>query len=81
MSSGPSFLGVLLEWFPLMLLLVVWMYFMRRFFGGEGAKAFQYPREQLEEMKRHNAVVETLLREIKEGLNHVEPERKNSAAS
>ena len=35
-SSGPTFLGVLISWFPMLLLIGVWVFFMRQMQGGTG---------------------------------------------
>ncbi len=35
-DSMPSFLGVLLSWFPMLLLIGVWIFFMRQMQGGKG---------------------------------------------
>ena len=32
----PSLLGVLLSWFPMLLLIAVWIFFMRQMQGGKG---------------------------------------------
>ena len=36
----PSLLGVLLSWFPMLLLIAVWIFFMRQMQGGKGAMGF-----------------------------------------
>jgi cell division protease FtsH len=35
-SSGPTLLGVLISWFPMLLLIGVWVFFMRQMQGGAG---------------------------------------------
>ena len=32
----PSFLGILFSWFPMLLLIGVWIFFMRQMQGGRG---------------------------------------------
>ena len=36
----PSLLGVLLSWFPMLLLIAVWIFFMRQMQGGKGGARF-----------------------------------------
>ncbi len=47
-ESGPSFFGVLLSWFPMLLLIGVWIFFMRQMQGGgKGAMGFGKSKAKL----------------------------------
>jgi cell division protease FtsH len=48
-----SFFGILLSWFPLLLLVGVWIYFMRQMQGG-GAKGFGFSRSKAKLMSEKN---------------------------
>jgi cell division protease FtsH len=55
-SAMGTFMGVMLSWFPLLLLLGVWMFFMRQMQGGAGkAMGFGKSRAKLL-LDKHNAV-------------------------
>jgi len=47
-DSGPSFFGVILSWFPMLLLIGVWIFFMRQMQGGgKGAMGFGKSKAKL----------------------------------
>jgi len=43
----PSLLGILLSWFPMLLLIGVWVFFMRQMQGGKGAMGFGKSKAKL----------------------------------
>ena len=46
-SNDHALLGILLSWFPMLLLIAVWIFFMRQMQGGKGgAMGFGIAREQ-----------------------------------
>jgi ATP-dependent Zn protease len=59
----PTLISVLIGWFPMLLLIGVWIYFMRRFRmqSASGMTQFQYMEELLKETRRHNDQLERLL--------------------
>ncbi|NCU50006.1 MAG: ATP-dependent metallopeptidase FtsH/Yme1/Tma family protein, partial [Candidatus Fonsibacter ubiquis] len=48
-EKGPSLWGVILSWFPMLLLIGVWIFFMRQMQGGKGG-AVEEAKEELEEI-------------------------------
>jgi hypothetical protein len=61
----PSLISLLANWFPMLLLIAVWIYFsrimLRRFQSASGMTQIQYAEELLKETRRHNEQLERLL--------------------
>ncbi len=56
-DDGPSFLGVLLSWFPMLLLIGVWIFFMRQMQGGGGRGAMGFGKSRAKLLtERHGRV-------------------------
>ncbi len=67
--ESPSLIGVLVNWFPMLLLIGVWIYFMRRMgiYGGRyGMTHGEYLKEHLEETRRLNQNLERIAHAIEE---------------
>ena len=52
----PSLLGILLSWFPMLLLIGVWIFFMRQMQGGKGG-AMGFGKSKAKMMKDRKSVV------------------------
>lgn len=74
MSGDNDFLRIFISWFPLLLLVVVWFFFMWR--GGLLRRGqmtnSQYLEEHLKETKRANAALESLLTKIDERITKLD---------
>jgi ATP-dependent Zn protease len=57
--------AVLIDWFPMLLLISVWIYFMSRMKGSfkssSGKSGIEIAEQNMIEMKRHNDLLEKLL--------------------
>jgi ATP-dependent Zn protease len=67
-NQMPSIVEILINWFPMLLLIAVWIYFMRTFRGRGGLTSMQYCEQMLQEQKRHNEALETILTRIEQRL-------------
>ncbi len=45
-EENPWYMNVLLSWFPMLLLIGIWIFFMRQMQGGAGGKAFSFGRSR-----------------------------------
>ena len=68
--SAATLLDLLINWFPMLLLIAVWIFFMRKFLGPDGP--FQ---RTLAERKRHNEALEKILARIDARLQKIEDKR------
>ena len=59
MEDMPQWLGVLISWFPMLLLIAVWVVFMSRM-SGAGKRGRKYQEDVLEEMRKQNALLERI---------------------
>ena len=79
MDGPPTLLSVLINWFPMLLLIAVWIYFMRAYRGQmrsqSGMTHVQYLEELLKESRRHNEQLEQLLATTNERLSDLERRR------
>ena len=66
----PSLIGVLVNWAPMLLLIGVWVYFMRKYLGGRrgGMTNNEYLALLLQEEKRHNEALEKILVRLEQRL-------------
>ena len=55
-EGGPTLLGVLISWFPMLLLIAVWIFFMRQMQGG-GGKAMGFGKSKAKLLNEKNGVV------------------------
>ena len=62
--ESPSFLGVFVNWFPMLLLIVLWIYFI--YGGRHGISQGRYLKECLEETRRQNIILERIARALEE---------------
>jgi hypothetical protein len=67
-NQMPSLIELLINWFPILLLIAVWIYFMRRYNGGGKLSTPQYFEQFLLEQKRHNEALEKILARIEQRL-------------
>ena len=65
-SNGPTFLSVLISWFPMLLLIAVWIYFMKKMgnkVGKEGYEGLPDIYKKLSELVDvHKEILEILKR-------------------
>ena len=77
--DGPTLLSLLANWFPMLLLIGVWIYFMRVFMRRSQSQAgmtqIQYLEELLKETRRHNEQLERLLTSTNDRLAQLERQR------
>ena len=59
---------ILISWFPMLLLVAVWIYFTRQMRGKSGKSLQELHLELVEEQRRHNASLEALLARMDERL-------------
>ena len=55
-EGGPTLLGVLISWFPMLLLIAVWIFFMRQMQGG-GGKAMGFGKSKAKLLNEKNGIV------------------------
>ena len=72
----PSFFGVLLSWFPMLLLIAVWIFFMRQMQGGKGLihlSELDWTNKNIHPSKVVNleAKIKVMILEIEIGRAHV----------
>jgi len=76
MDSAPTLLSVLISWFPMLLLIGVWIFFLRRLNRDARSKSgmtqTQYLEELLQETRRHNEQLERLLANTNERIALIE---------
>jgi len=81
MSVGAALLGVRLRWFPQLLLIAIWGYWMRmtgRIRAGRMTR-YRHMEELLKEMKRRNAALEKVVTGTEEHHIRLEARRSNTA--
>jgi ATP-dependent Zn protease len=70
MSNYKTLIDLLSNWFPMLLLVGVWIFFMRQMRGPNG------PQERsLAEQKRHNEALEKILASVDARLQKIEDKR------
>jgi ATP-dependent Zn protease len=68
MSDAPSFIGVVVSWLPMILLVAVFIWYSRKVLGQGGRVSWSdYMEQHIAETKRHNAILEEILHELKNG--------------
>ena len=67
-NQVPSIIEVFVNWFPMLLLIGVWIFFMRSYIGGGKLSARQYQEQCLQEQKRHNEALEEILARLEHRL-------------
>jgi hypothetical protein len=71
MSNAPSLIDVVISWLPMLLLIAVFIWYSRLITGQRGRVSFSdYMEQHIVEVRRHNAVLEQILRELKNGRAH-----------
>ncbi|MEZ5843587.1 MAG: hypothetical protein R3D27_07615 [Hyphomicrobiaceae bacterium] len=65
-------LETLIAWLPMLILIGVWIYFMRQMRGKGGLTQFEYMEQLLAETRRHNNELEKILNRIDERLARLE---------
>jgi hypothetical protein len=64
-NDSPLIINLLVSWAPFLLLIAVWIFFMRRYSPRPGElRSGQYLALHLEEQKRHNQALEKILDRI-----------------
>jgi hypothetical protein len=64
-NDAPAIISVIVSWGPMLLLIAVWIFFMRKYLPRRGElRNNQYLTASLEEQKRHNEALEKILAEI-----------------
>jgi ATP-dependent Zn protease len=60
-----SYWDIFINWFPMLVLIGVWVFFLRRM-GGMGGKGYftQYQKDQMAEMRRQSDALERIAKEI-----------------
>jgi ATP-dependent Zn protease len=68
-DDTPSLISILAGWFPMLLLIAVWIYFMRRMGGGGNYMnaVRDYMNEHIAETKRINANLERIAAALEKG--------------
>ena len=61
-----ALLDILISWFPMLLLIGVWIYFMRSMRPKSGISQFEYLEQILAETRRHNNELEKLLARVEQ---------------
>jgi cell division protease FtsH len=69
-NQVPPVIEILINWFPMLLLIAVWIYMMRGFRGRGGLTYSQYQTQILAEQKRHNEALEKILARLENRLPH-----------
>ena len=74
MSDEPTLLGTLITWFPMLLLIAVWLIMMWRMgiFRRNPMNQAQYMQEILHETKRQNAALEAIITRMDARLSQLE---------
>ncbi len=67
-NQTPVIIDVLVSWFPMLLLIGVWVYFMRRLGGGGKLTTSEYYEQFLREQKRSNEALEKILARLESRL-------------
>jgi ATP-dependent Zn protease len=67
-NQTPVIIDVLVSWFPMLLLIGVWVYFMRRCGGGGKITTSEYYEQFLQEQKRSNEALEKILTRLENRL-------------
>jgi hypothetical protein len=74
MSNYQTLIDLLSNWFPMLLLIVVWIFFMRQMWGQ--MRSPNSPQERsLAEQKRHNEALEKILASIDARLQKIDDKR------
>ena len=76
MGNDTTFVGVLANWFPMLLLIAVWIFFMRQMNRG-GSPA----HKALAEQKRHNEALEKILASHEARLQKIEDGRRGQISN
>lgn len=68
MNEGINWIELLISWFPMLLLIGVWVYYMQQYGGRtkSGLSQMQYLEQLLEETRRHNQQMEKLMERLAE---------------
>lgn len=74
MSDEAALLGILISWFPMLLLIGVWLFLCWRMgaFGRNRMSQGQYLQEILEETKRQNVALEAIITKMDARLSQLE---------
>ena len=81
MSNEMSALEIAISWFPMLLLIGVWLFSMWRYgiFDRRRMSQSRYLEEILAETKRHNAIMEDILKQNNEQLGRLDAALNKSA--
>lgn len=77
MESSPTVLGIIIQWFPMILLIGVWVYFMSRMQSSKGMTYGDFMEKYLEETQRHNDQLERILTRLDARLDGIEKKMGN----
>ncbi|MGH6816946.1 MAG: hypothetical protein ACREC6_14710 [Hyphomicrobiaceae bacterium] len=72
---GETLLNLFLSWFPMLLLIGLWVFFMHKYsglFSKSGMTGSRYMEEMYKETRRHNEQLERLLTDTNERLALIE---------
>ena len=79
MENDPTFFSVLISWFPMLLLIVVWVWYMLRMKGvcksNDGRSSIDLLVEQVDEQRKTNKVLERLASDYEERLKRLEQQQ------
>ena len=70
MENAPKLLELLVSWLPMLLLIGVWIYFMRQMQGG--MSYVEYRKQALQEQRTHNETMKKLLETMDKRLQRLE---------
>jgi len=57
-------LGLLVSWFPMLLLIAVWIFFMKRF--EKGGRPNRYREDHIAELRKQNALLERIAKALEQ---------------
>ncbi len=69
--NGINWIDTLVAWFPMLLLIGVWIYFMRSM-GGGGMTYSKYLEQHLTEARRHNDLMMKLIEKMDARISSLE---------
>jgi cell division protease FtsH len=78
MRDPMNWIDIVVSWFPMLLLIGVWIWFMRQMRGKSGLTQGQYFEAILEEYKKQNAVTNKLLETMDQRLRRLEDQDHKS---
>jgi ATP-dependent Zn protease len=72
------FIEVAIAWLPIVVIIGIWAYFMRRFRGPTGMTQGQYMHEIVQENRKHNEALLKVIDQMDRRLARLEDQDRNS---